>query len=104
MTFLSVLINMSTKAYSSGVPPDTYFHSSKPPFHCQMFGGVAATLALGWVSAGTLALGILCPLLWIGTYVSDYFDKHFFSLMCGQSGCHMLYGEGGQGCHAGDGD
>ena len=27
----------------------------------------------------------------------------FFSLICGQLGCHILYSEGRQGCHAEDG-
>ena len=43
-----------------------------------MFSDAAETLGLGAVSAGTLALGILCPLLWIGAFVSGYFNKHFF--------------------------
>ena len=69
-----------------------------------MFSDAAETLGLGAVSAGTLALGILCPLLWIGAFVSGYFNNHFFSLICEQLGCCILCKEGGQGRHTGNGD
>ena len=53
-----------------------FFFPFERPFSCsQMFIGAASALMLGGVAAGALAIGIICPLLWIGAAVRGHFPK-----------------------------